>query len=583
MKNKKTGIMALILSLTLLCGCGRTDMVLEREEGGIAEKILNYIYPTSYVHNPEGVCFEDIEYVRPDLDKLLAEGSEVMELLGRSLNYFRVTSMLDTVYEDYYNFMTMYTVANIRSLHDLTDEYYAVEYQWCAEASGQVGELFDDICYACADSRLSDLLETYYFWDGFEDDYDNEDDSVYNEKSIALMREENALISEYRSIMAEPTVEWDGCEQSYAQLFDSVEEERLSELIYSYYEKYSELLGELYIRMVDVRRRLAEAMGYDSYEQLQYERTYDRDYTPEDAERYIESIKHFMVPLYKELDENGEYDTETADYSSGLLKKDLQQIISAIGGTADEAMDVMLEYGLCDLEDGAHKAEMSFETYLEDYCVPFLFVDPAGNISDLMVAIHEMGHYTDDYLNFNAYRSLDVSECFSMGLEYLSLDYLDSALDAETAQALRRESLLDAVTAYVMQASYAEFESLVYSTDISELTVDKLREYSLRCAEDFGCSTEGLEDYYSMSWIEITHFFEAPLYVITYPVSNEIALQFYALEQETPGAGVELYYSVMGAEYSTIEELAEGSELKSPFELGRLGRTEAMLRAELGY
>ena len=38
-----------------------------------------------------------------------------------------VTALLDECYDDYYRFSTMYTLAEIRYLRDLTDEYYGAE------------------------------------------------------------------------------------------------------------------------------------------------------------------------------------------------------------------------------------------------------------------------------------------------------------------------------------------------------------------------------------------------------------------------------------------------------------------------
>ena len=60
-------------------------------------------------------------------------------------------------------------------------------------------------------------------------------------------------------------------------------------------------IGEIYIELVNVRNEQAELLGYDSYAQMQYELSYDRDFSPEEGEQYIEAIKEYIVPVYKEI------------------------------------------------------------------------------------------------------------------------------------------------------------------------------------------------------------------------------------------------------------------------------------------
>lgn len=109
------------------------------------------------------------------------------------------------------------------------------------------------------------------------------------------------------------------------------------------------------------------------------------------------------------------------------------------------------------------KAAMSFQTYLENYEAPFLFLDPYGDTEDILTFSHEFGHYVDAFVNYNASETIDMSECYSQAMEYLALGYYDEVLGEDEADNLRRMKLLDTLDLYVQQASFAEFESTVYS------------------------------------------------------------------------------------------------------------------------
>ena len=109
---------------------------------------------------------------------------------------------------------------------------------------------------------------------------------------------------------------------------------------------------------------------------------------------------------------------------------------------------------------------------------------------------------------------------------------------------------------------------------INAVTVKHARNESL--------ATEGFETYDSMGWLEVQHFFIAPYYMISYCVSNDLALQVYALEQETAGAGLTKYtdmlYTSAGA---TLLAFAETNGLTSPFAEGRVAALADFLEAQL--
>ena len=238
----------------------------------------------------------------------------------------------------------------------------------------------------------------------------------------------------------------------------------------------------------------------------------------------------------------------------------------------------MMKYDLCDLSKSYNKTTMSFMTYFDDYEAPFLLISAKGTTEDVLTAVHEFGHYADGYTIFNANETIDLAEVYSQALEYLSLDMLRDVLSKKAVKNILLSKIIDSVSLYTQQASFAEFEREIYSLPEEELTEARINEISLRLSQEYGYFTESFESYYSRSWIDINHFFEAPFYVISYPVSNDVALQIYGLEMEREGDGISKYLEMLEHETSDLLETVEEYGLRSPFDEGSVKNVADMIR-----
>lgn len=526
--------------------------------------------------------FENIEYSRPYIAALENKVSAAEQIMADGGDLETVEAALDECYEKYYNYDTMYTVAYIRARQDVTDSFYAEELAWTEDNYPRVQQLMEELLYAAAASDKAQQLEEEYFWAGFTEDYADDSESVYREDIVALMQQEAALLGEYRALNSSPTIDTpDGEMDYYDYVADKYDDEYIDALM-QYYEKYNGEFARIYIELVKVRSQMARELGYDSYEQMQYDYYFERDYTPEEAAGYVADIKEYMVPLYRAVMESDPYSSISYDLvSEKQLIGVLEQAARQVGGGIEEAFDFMYDHGFYDVRLSSTKASMSFQSYLNDYEAPFLFLNPEGDVEDILSLSHEFGHYVDAYVNYNASETIDVSECFSQGMEYLLLGYFDSAMDEETLDNIRRLKMLDTLDLYVQQASFAEFESRVYSCDPEELSAEMLNELSLELAKEYGYYDGVNEGYYAMSWSDISHFFEMPFYVISYPVSNDIAMQVYELEQADKGAGLEKYLEILDREYPGLIDTVEAGGLQSPFEPGRIEHVVDDLSARL--
>ena len=587
MKKRMTVAVALLLVLVLLCGCGIPEGSLGSKLG---DKLAELVQSTNG-HNPDGLKYSDMHYTRPDLDKLSADVAAVEEALENGMKLKDVEELLDVCMDGYDEFSTMYSLANIYNCKDLRDEYYAAEYEWISTENSTVSQLFDEMYYACAGSALGAELEEDYFWEGFCEDYADPDDSYYNDESVALMQRESELISRYREIVADPVIEWKGEEVAFYELLEELSDysdvqgyyDYLGALM-TYYETYNEPLAEVYIDLMRVHEDMAKAMGFSTAEEMEFVFGFDRDYTPEDAAVFIDDVKTYLVPISIWAEERGlSYNITYSPLGSEELYSALHGVAENIGHGCTEAFSFMDKYELCDVEPSVYKANTSFQTYLSMYDAPFVFLNPEGTTRDLVTFVHEFGHFTDAYTNFDAAETIDLAEVYSQALEFLSLSHMDGLLPASDVDALRTGKMLDALDTFIQQASFADFESKAHAIGPDELTAAKLNELALQATKDFGYCPEGFEEFMQYFWMDITHLFEYPFYVISYPVSLDVAMQIYVLEVEEEGKGLDKYFEMMPRDYDTFMETVTENGLQSPFAEGGLASIAQVIADTIGY
>lgn len=607
MKRRLSMLLALLLCAVLLAACGRqpvtpavsatsvpeSSATPAPSSGNAASLILPavteptpeptekpYVPPTS---EREGlwdlVPFDEMPYERPDLDELRAAIDAVGEALDSGADYETIEPLLDAC-DDYYTaFSTLYSIAFIRSCQDMTDEYYADEYAWLDEASADVSQLIEKLYFRCGMSDMAQELEEKYFWPGFAEEYADDSTAFYSDEMVALLQEESNLIAEYRALVASPTVVLaDGTEVDYFSALEEYSGYAYLNLLYAFYDQYNPQLATIYIDMIKNRQQQAVQAGYDSYEELAFDHGFQRDYSPELANDYLQGIKAHIVPLYNDVMATNPY--WTLD-SGSIDAKRLEEVLRyGVTGMGDEVLDTyefMFQYRLCDLEYSPLKAEMSFKTYLDAYEVPFLFMDAGGDLGDITTFSHEFGHYLDGFLNYEEDETIDLAECYSQAMELLMLTRLDGVLSEQELDTLYEIKMLDVLGMYVQQGAFAEFEHIVYSTAPEDLSPEHLNQVFLGLCQDYGFSEAGFDDLYSMLWIDITHFYEQPFYVITYPVSHDIAMQIFQLERAEPGAGLAKYLEMLPREYPDMLDTALNAGLESPFDEGRLEKVAATM------
>ncbi len=494
------------------------------------------------------VKFSDMEYTRPDLSAAAQSRDAAMEAAETAKDSDEVLEAVWDFYDLYDLFVTNYDLAYIRYHADLTDIYWQTEHDYCAEHISELDSYLEDIYCAIAQSAHRDALEEEYFGAGWFEDYD--DGGVYDEELLALMEREQELIGQYYDLSAEAEAE------SYTD---------------AYYDECALPMAEILAELVLLRQELAAWVGYDSYTDFAWDWYYYRDYTPAQADAYLEEIRRELVELYRRVNSLDLWESCSRPCSEKEVFSYVEDTAKALGGTAAEAFKLLDKAGLYDIAPGQNKSGLSFETYLSSYYEPFVFVSGTGTAYDCLTFAHEFGHFTNDYAAAGSVAGVDVMEVFSQGMEYLSLCYGEP--DGEFVDM----KLADSLTVYVEQAAYAAFERALYELPAEELTGESI----LALYEEI-CRSYGFD---SMDWdprdmVTIPHFFGNPMYIISYVVSNDAAMQLYELELQTPGAGRSVFENSLDTEESWFMAFLQEAGLSSPFD--RVSEVRTLMEARFG-
>lgn len=525
MKKRMLRLIALILVLVLsLSGCAGTEL----------GKAMDRFFTMLQVGMT--VPFEKMEYVRPEMEPFRELLQETVDQIPEATDADALMESVFELYEYYYDFFTNYYLADIRYCQDVTDIYWSDEYGWCMENSAEVSAGMDQLLYALADCELREDLEAEeYFGEGFFDLY--EGDSLWDETFTALMDQENALVDQYYELNA----------LAGSDVYSE-----------AYYTGYGLQIEEVFAQLIQVRQQIAEYAGYESYPAFAYEFYFYRDYTPEQALSYVQQIRTELVPLYLELDGSAWaplYEScseeETFDY--------VRQCAEAVGGVALDAFKLMQTANLYDITYSENKYASSFEVFLMSYYAPFIFMCPDGNSGDKLTFVHEFGHFCNDYAVCGTVVGVDVAEVFSQGMEYLSLCY------CENTEELARMKMADSLCTFVEQSAYASFELQAYL--LEDVTVENVRAVFAQVCEDYGLSQWSVD---SRSYTVVPHFFISPMYVISYVVSNDLAMQIYQQELAQEGAGLKLWEDGLYSMQTGLLGFAEETGLGSPFAEGRV-------------
>lgn len=508
----------------------------------VLSMILPAVSAETYTRYTEGVVpYCAMVYTRPDLQEM-QDMADRVKACAQEGKVPAVLEALADFYEAYDWYMTSYKLTEIHYNADLSDEYWQAENTFCNENLPYAENLLDEIYAALAASSCRRQLERNYFGPGFFNAYDGWEG--WGEETISLMEQEQALISRYYALLGEETNTFTG------QLFGRKRQ-----------------LAQILVDLIRLRHRIAADAGYENYIDYANDSFFFREFGAEEMDAYLQAVQQELVPLYCTLEAPEEAECDTEETFAFV-----RSAAEGMGGMIGEAFALLETAGLYDIAPGENKVETGFEYFLDTYGEPFIFLNPWLMESDKMRFAHEFGHYCNDYACGGSYVGIDVAEIFSQAMEYLSLYYGAGGND------LIPLKLYDSLNTYVGQACYASFEMELYRIPEDQLSVRALYDTFERTLAQFGKENDGFEP---GDFVYTTHYYISPMYVFSYIISNDAALQYYEMERNASGSGLSALTAQLDTEESWFLSFLNHAGLTSPFEEGRLEQVRSLFEEAL--
>lgn len=514
--NKRIALFLILALLLCVSGCGQQPATNPQTTQPAVEDTLPDYH------------FSKMEYIRPDPQTVLS-AQEACETAAQSGDWEQLRAAVAAYLDQYNHFCTMSQLANIHYSLDLSDADWEAENDYCAVESVSVMAGYEQLGYALAATEFVDQLES---------------DELYGKNGLLYYKGENYLTEELEALLQQEA----NLQNQYYVLTEGVSSLANAPL---------DELGELLAQLVLLRQNIAAAAGYNSYADYAYDRLFHRDYTPDQAQSYLDQVRTEIAPILAGSQSSGK-----VAFAADTALEYLGTMTQNAGGVLAETFELLETGGLYDIAYGSNKMNAGFCRYLPDYQVPYIFVNSRG--ADAAVGLtHEFGHFCDGYAGKGLLRNVDAAEIYSQGMEYMSMFYADGTLSD-----IERYGLLNV---YVVSAAQADFELQMYALPPEEVTADRLVKLYVQVGSDWGLTYVGGFD--KPSLLMTLHYYLSPMYMLSYAVSGDAALQLYELEMQEAGAGLACYEKLLDSQQVRLLSLLEEAELRSPFEPGAIEKS----------
>lgn len=462
----------------------------------------------------------------------------------------------------------IYTLNNVYSIELYSDVTNNSAYERLTEVDTEYIEAYNtisDCIIALYDAGFEDILRNINGYDMISifTYIDSEEDySESNKENDQLLIEINELINEYMSYTEDDfSVEYGGKTWVSSDLFEETfySEDELAIIAEKISSKRNEILGNLYLQLLQKRHRIAQNSGYDNYADFAYENTFIRDYSLDDTEEIYDTVKEKFSDLNTYA-----YDQSSHELNrSGMIDRsfdemDIMNIMSEFLKEFDEGyfenFNHMKAHHLYDISNSENKSGDSFTASLCDYSVPFMFISPSGDFGDVSAVAHEFGHSNAEYeIPSSAIwalygNSLDTCEMHSQGMEIMLASSDISTLSKDENNAFLKYTVYNLIHSLIQGCLFDEFQKYAY--EHPNCTLDELNaEYSRLCGE-YGVDYSP-ENYYEYDWVEISHNFDSPMYYISYAASAVSVMDLWLENMENPDNARNIYKDLVSCDIYT--------------------------------
>ncbi len=586
--------------ISLLCALISCSKEMDDEDGGVTSdqgsstnnsSTEDTIVVPEYKDYGRGTQnFKDVVYKRPSIssvtDSISAVASAIVE---NTTSVDQQITAVNSLKKDISNVKTMHSLVTIHSYSDSSVQYWKDEFTYLSSNYPLFSQAIESLIVACARSEHRTSFESECF--GYQI-LDYADGGKYTDRLVSLLSEEAMLEAEYIGLSTSNVeikyISVDGftAEGTADEVLEAIYENYGSDdtkyqneyivVKQLYHQKLKKMQSNIYIKLIKIRRLIADELGYESYAQLAYEEL-GYDYTASDMIKLLTDISQYISPVNANL-ENTVFDSYFSKIpitlSNTKLINDLYSVYSTMNPALADIYSYMLQHSLYSISgETANRSDTSFTTYLEENNSPFLFVTTSGYIYDYSLLTHEFGHFADGYINYGSNDSVSLSEVSSHGLELLTLLSLEEKLSYKEYEYLNYYTMRSTINDSLLTRSiYAIFEHYVYSIDYDEISEESINNAVNKAFRFISGTDPSSTNNLTIQSVTLSHTVLTPFLSESYVTSGLVALDIFFIEDEGKGDGLAIYMDLLDRDGNTsgLSEQLEQLGLDSPFESGKV-------------
>ena len=543
--------------------------------------------------------FGQLEYKPNDYEALVKE-LKIMEEKAKAASSFQLLEEMFLGYDSMmgevgYN----YTLAYIHSSLDSSDEFW----QKAIVDEGKVVAMLD------TSSLLTSILDNSFFPQLVEK-YGKELErklrtSISTESKAQEERATlDSLVSSYQRTKAMIRIPYEGKELSEGQLiplFDDPDRQiriKSRKAVYSAFLEKKEVLGELLVRMVSLRDKIAKENGFSNYLEYMDMCYYRLDYGEKELDDFVREVKEYVVPVLENITEDtrkrlGLERMTGIDFGlmfldgnpkpcggPEVLTESAKKMYSGLSGEMGEFFSGMVETESIDVSSSPNKVSgMGFCTDLKKGMYPYVFGNLDGTDWDVAVYTHEVGHawqgyYSDQHLPLATLREmpLDAVEIPSKTMELFSYPYAEDFFGKD-GERFRFSHFRKAIKEIVSYTAVHELNTWIYThvsasfDEINNKWIDIQKEYYPFVVdgevEDENKKGAGL--------LRNMGVFMFPRYLISYALSEMCAIDLFMTYIKDKDLALEGYNNLCAQGGSkSYPEILSSAGLEPSYKKGRV-------------
>ncbi len=422
---------------------------------------------------------------------------------------------------------------------------------------------------------------------------------LYREENVPIQSELSLLAQQYGVISGKMTITHDDKEYTLQQAARFLQNPN-RELRETIFRKISarrlqdkDELNKLFNQLLEKRQQVAKNAGFDNYRDYKFRELGRFDYTPEDCFAFHNAVREHILPLHKMLVEarkkklgldvmrpwDGDAEPVGTEplhpFETGRQLSDKAiEVFSRLGGYFSGCLNTMVSMNRMDLESRIGKAPGGYNCPLAETGVPFIFMNAAGTVNDVITMMHEGGHAVHSFLSHDLPLSsfkeypMEIAELASMSMELFSMEHWDVFFsDKNELHRAQLEELERVISVLPWIATIDKYQHWLY-TNPGHTNEEREAEW-MKILTEFSTGVtdwSGFEEYRAHFWQKQLHLYEVPFYYIEYGIAQLGAIAMWRQYRGNKEQALENYKKALSLGYTkTLKDLYATAGIKFDF------------------